>query len=414
MIGSPVPRGIWRHSAGAENAAGSESLPAGNFGATFRAQSMLPQKRIEPGDGEDGRGGLRVRVIGGGAAPPAAWREEAGGGIEIGLRIGQGSSRPAGSGESDEEPVRLGMEEAVGPVKARDMSELDPAGPLPPSRREKRHNLKLWTLGMAIGSCAVAAVAVIAHLSTRKAPATAGSAQEAVPQAPRDRDAEELDYLVSHTGTLFPAALELLDQYAAATSIAEVLPLLRNPDKIRDKLEKKWRPWGTKPTFAIGMEIEQLVDSKSTWPSLLLKGKDGNFAPFEVQVVRVDGVLKIDWEATQGFGDVSIAELQAGTRVDNSIVRAKVSPSQFFTSEFPEKTHRSYQLTDLSGNDFVWAFVPRESAQASFLKSHLYENSRFLPVDKAVPVTLKLTGPAANGQKVFLITEILHKGWITP
>ncbi|WP_367870147.1 hypothetical protein [Luteolibacter sp. Populi] len=375
---------------------------------------MLPQKRIEARDGEDGRGGLRVRVIGGGAAPPPAWREEADGGIEIGLRIGQGSSRPGASEVADEDPVRLGTEEAVPPVKARDMNEVGPAGPLPPSRREKRRNLKFWTLGMAVGSCVLAVVAVIAHLATRNATATAAATLDTVPEAPQDRHVEELNYLLSHTGTLFPAAMEVLDKYAAATSTAEVLPLLRNPDKIRDKLEKKWRPWRTKPIYAVGQEIGQFVDSESAWPSLVLKGQNGDFEAFEIRVVRVDGGLKIDWEASQGLGDVSVAELQAGAKADKVIVRAKISPAQFFTPEFPESAYRSYQLTDLSGYDFVWAFVPQESAEASFLQSVLSENSRFLPVDKASAITLKLTGPPAGGQKAFLITEILHKGWVSP
>lgn len=381
---------------------------------------MLPQKRTEASDTEDGRGNFRVRVIGGGSTSAATLREEDSRGLQIGLRIGTSSARTTVADEEDEEEaVRLEAEDAEPPVKARDMSELGPAEAQVPWRHKKRGrwNLKSWTVGMSIGSCAVAAIAVVAQLVARKAPAAA-PVQAPVVEEPVNPHKQEVDYLVNHVGTLVPEAESLLQRYAAAKSPAEVLPLIRRADSVGPKLTAKWKPWGEGPALASSEKVENIVEYTTEWPSLLLRGKKSNFDPFELQFVREQGVLKIDWEASEGMGDCSVADLQGGFMADNATVRAKITPANFYTPAFPEGGFRSYQLSDFSRYDFVWAFAPVGSPEAEFLSEALDEDSKILSRrdqdQKVVPLTLKLSGPKAEGVKIFLITGILHKGWVTP
>lgn len=380
---------------------------------------MLPQKRTETSDTEDGRGNFRVRVIGGGSSSAAAMREEdPRSGLQIGLRIGSTTARTSvPDDEEDEEPVRrLEADDVEPPVKARDMSEVGPAEPRTSSKPgKKRWNLKNWTIGMSVGSCLVAAIAVVAQLVGRSAPA-ASAAEIPVAPASVDPHKQEIDYLVTHYATLVPEAEELLQKYAAAKSPADILPLIRNAGTVGPRMTPRWKPWGEGTPLAYGEKLENIVEYKAAWPSLLLRGKKSNFDPFELHFVREAGALKIDWEASEGMGDCSIQELQGGFKAENAIVRAKVTASKFYTPLFPESGYRSYQLSDFSRYDFVWAFAPLNSPEAAVLSEALDENSKILKdkKSKVATVTLKLSGPKAEGAKIFLITGVLHKGWVTP
>ena len=58
------------------------------------------------------------------------------------------------------------------------------------------------------------------------------------------------------------------------------------------------------------------------------------------------------------------------------------------------------------------------SPEAEFLSKELDEDSRILSKrereERVARLTLKLNGPMAAGSKIFLVTGVLHKGWVTP
>jgi hypothetical protein len=178
----------------------------------------------------------------------------------------------------------------------------------------------------------------------------------------------------------------------------------------------RWKPWGGGAALASGEEVKNFIEHKTAWPSLVMEGKKGDFTAFDVHFVREAGLLKIDWEASEGVGDCSVLDLREGFKADNSVVRVKVVASNFYTTMFPESEFRSYQLSDSSRYEFVWAFAPIGSPEAEFLSKVLNEDSMILRDEdsKVVPLTLKLSGPKAAGVKIFLITGILQKGWVTP
>lgn len=267
---------------------------------------------------------------------------------------------------------------------------------------------------MAVGCCLVAILAVVGQLMVRNGKSAAPEpAAEIAVEAPDPR-ALEFEYLVDQAGPLTEEAEDLLNRYVSAGSAADVLPLIRNAGTIGPRLAGQWRPWGANPPFAKGVNIETLVTDDTVIPSLVSKGSKGDLGPFGFYFVRESGRLKIDWEASEGAGDLRLEELRAGVAAENGMVRVKVRPGNFYTPEFPDTSFRSYQLTDLSGDQFVWALAPLDSEVAAFLKSALNEGSHLLAPTTEYDVTLRLTGPKQKGANLFMITEILHKGWVSP
>jgi hypothetical protein len=371
---------------------------------------MLPQRRNEEhGEGDGLRVGFEVRVIGASRHAPAP---EGGKGLEIGLQIGTGQTNP--EPEAAGSPVqRLEAEDPSEPLRARSLSEVisevGPAAPYVP-RRHKERNLTIWTVWMAAGTC-VLAVAGVAGVMASKAK-RAQEPQPAIVFAPEKSFGDEKSYFLEHMNEIAQEAEKLLGQYAKATSPDEVLPLVRDGSRVKDRLKALWQPLGP---LSESVSVEPIYVDSEVRPSLVLKGRTATFAKFDIVFVRENGHLKIDWEASNGIGDAQLSELRKSNAVVKSAkVRVVVQPREFYTPEFPEADYSSYQLVDATGEEFVWAFVRRGSRTADQLEAEFNQSSVLLEKTAANPATLRISGPLHAGVNLFEITEMLHKGWVSP
>lgn len=368
---------------------------------------MLPRKKT----GGDEGGGFEVRVIGGTRKEP---RDGGEGNLEMGLRIGVGKSRDRARAASPADPVHR-LEAAEEPVQARPMSEAGPAVPQEPDRRRKRRRgLGHWTAWMA-GTTVVLAVAVVIGMTIagkrRNAGRDAGRLYEFEPVTTLDSDHQ---YFLEHAGDLIVEAEGILDRYAAATTAAEVLPLVRDRDRVKERLESLWRAWGAERRFAPGEEIGSYIIDPPPLPAIGLSGRKGDFSRFEMVFVREGGQVKLDWEASEGIGEVQIADLQAGTGSGSGVVRAVVQPSTHFTAAFPEAEFRSYRLADASGDHFVWGFARQGSAVEAALNAEFNEGTVLMEKSSELRATLRLAAAPGRGTMCHEITEMLHKGWVSP
>jgi hypothetical protein len=376
---------------------------------------MRPRKPAEVHPENPG-GGFEVRVIG--AKSPDAGGNAGGGGVEIGLRIGSTPSA-AVSVVDDEAPVHRLEADPAGPrVRARPLGSAGPAVVDPARgsrRRHKERKLKLWTLWMAGGTCVLAVATVVAVMSSGRSGRPAGG-QELV-FAPQVELEDHRETFLKAVPEMTREAESILRRYASATTVDEVEPLVRRPEIVRERLRAHWRPWGSDPAFAAGSAPEATILQEEGRPvlALALTGRKGDFSRFAAIFVRENGAVKLDWEATEGIGEVKIDALRSGSAaVKDALVRAMVSPADFYTPEFPESEYRSYQLLDAAHQEFIWAFAPVDSPAGKALAAEFNEGSLLLEQAGDVRVTLRVSGPVREGVKLFLITEMLHKGWVSP
>ncbi|HEY1123283.1 MAG TPA: hypothetical protein VGE67_16840 [Haloferula sp.] len=373
---------------------------------------MLPHRKKETLKESDGlRVGFEVHVIGEARQVPAT---EDRGGVELGVQIGTGQKK-APTDDKVAAPVqRLEAEESSEPLRARRLSEavnqLGPAAPYVPREQRKGGSLTVWTFLMAAGTCALAIAAVAALMSERKKQALAPD--QAPLFAAEQSFGEEKGYFLDNMPALAREAEALLNQYAVAKTPEQVLPLVRDSSRVKARLTALWHPMGGLDKNQ-GVEPE-LVDNEVR-PALRLKGRKADYAPFGIYFIREDGHLKIDWEASEGIGDAQLSELRASkTVVKGAKVRVTMEPGDFYTPEFPESDYRSYQLIGAKREEFVWAFVRRSTRTAGLLEAELNESSVLLQKEKAVEATLRISGPLRENVNLFEITEMLHKGWISP
>jgi hypothetical protein len=229
-----------------------------------------------------------------------------------------------------------------------------------------------------------------------------------------DPVAAERKYLFDNFGTLSLEAEKLLEQFAAAKSAGEALPLIRSSSRLADRFASGWQPWGSVPLLSRTVPLEPAVDATSPQPAILLRGAKGNAQSFAFYFVRESGKLRIDWEASEGRGDLTIEDLESGVAATDAVIRASISPAKYFPVAFPESAFRSYQLSDLGKKHSIWAFAPIDSEAAHTLTRNLNQDSLILAEGASSMATLKVTGRAVDGAKIFLITDLLHNGWVSP
>jgi hypothetical protein len=263
---------------------------------------------------------------------------------------------------------------------------------------------------MAAGTATLAVAAVAGVMAARTKQAQ--EPEPAVVFAPQDSFGEEKAYLLEHTAALTREAETLLSQYVTARSPEAVLPLVRDAPRVKERLKALWQPMDG---LSEGLPVEALISDNEVRPALILRGAKRDFSHFEVIFVRENGHLKIDWEASHGIGEAQLSELRKSkTVVTGAKVRVVVQPGGFYTPEFPESDYRSYQLVGAGGDEFVWAFVRRSTRTANLLEAEFNENSVLLEKTAAIPATLRISGPLREGVNLFEITEMLHKGWVSP
>lgn len=374
---------------------------------------MLPRKRKSSDGGGGGRGGFEVRVIGGGRALPA---DSGGRSLQIGLRIGSSEAKGRAPAEAGKDPVhRLGSEDEELPLQAKPMSEVGPAEPRVSSRdRKAKRGLAHWTLWMAAatGMLVVAAVVGLLHAGKGK-PTNSESEPGYVFEREQQLDREQ-EYFLVHSGDLIEEAENLLELYVKAESVDQALPMVRNAERVKERMTRLWQPWGAGPMLAAGEEMEGFVTEETEPPGICLKGRKGDFSRFEMIFVREGERLKLDWEASYGIGEVQIAELQEGAPAEGRVVRGDIQPAEFYTQDFPESDFRSFQLADAAGDHFIWAFARLGSAVATSLASEFNQGSVLLEKSGQIRASVRLSGSGGRSGKCYEITEMLHKGWVTP
>lgn len=372
---------------------------------------MLPQKRNEVAENGERRAAFEVRVIG--AADPVS----AGGGssgLEIGLRIGDGASGARVAEAAAEAPVlRLEAGGDPEPPLGRPMSEAGPCDPaVTLARRRKGLGVKGWTGWLSVASCVLAVAAVLGLLVRGKSAAPAEAEETAyVFEEEQALDAAEEDF-VTNSGKLIAEAEEVLEHYAKATSVEQALRRVRDPERVKERMRRLWQPWGG-ATLAPGEAAQGEVETGRR-PSIRLTGRRGDFTPFVLNFVRDGDRLVLDWEAGFGIGEVQIAELRDGAAADGALVRAIVRPDSYYTRDFPEESFRSYQLLDATGEIGVWAYAALDSAAAAALAETFNEGSVLLESGSDTRATLRVSRADGAAGKGLVITEMLHKGWVSP
>lgn len=207
---------------------------------------------------------------------------------------------------------------------------------------------------------------------------------------------------------------DTLIRYAHAKTLAEVLPLVRDGERLRLKLLEFWRPWnapeGWEPPSAAAMGYGSAGDR----PYAFMSGQGPNYAPFHMVFVREDNRMLVDWEASEGIGSNPFEEL-TNPELKDAVMRVAISPAVYYSVAFPEKKYRSFQLVARDGVEYVWGYAeigtPVEEQLSALFRPGVILNEQV----SSEPVRLRLGRRQAGAlPNQWVILDMLHKGWVSP
>lgn len=358
-------------------------------------------------------------------AAPVRSRSKVEMGLQIGIKLRAGRNGTPHDGPApadDQEVIKLECPSADQPFQAN----LTIAPPVEPPAEEPRtpgkpmaespewggktgHSLR-WIVGSGLGVVALLVLALVTQERWLKEPA----AEE--PQTIGLADVEPLEEIEGFEtdGTSEVQSRALLATFAKARQADEILPLIRQPEAVAERVRLHWQAWNTPPDWEVSPEAVWHTGYEKGRGFGILVGTTPDFKPFRAYFVRDQGVLKLDWEATQGVGDAPFEMLERGAG-SGGVVRAYVKSDSFFTAVFPEADYRSFKVAAPDHEGVVWGYAKR-GGQAEEAISALFPAGMFLESEKSeLPMTLRLGPPPAGSQKnQWLILEMLHNEWVSP
>jgi hypothetical protein len=267
-----------------------------------------------------------------------------------------------------------------------------------------------WLATAAGGVVLLVVLAMVTQEVWLKDPKTA---VVAVVEAPEDAPFEEVAGFELDSSSEADAR-KLLATYAKATTVEEVLPLIRSGQALADRLKLDWQPWGLAPDWQPPVLAVWEVSAEGGRSHGLLRGNRPDFSRFRAYFVREDDALKLDWEATAGLGDASFETLQKGMGTGGKL-RAYVKLDNYYSQLLAEDAYHSFRLKAPDGEQVVWGYSKQGTpADAALLK--IFEPSVIDGEAKSeLPITLRLEPGPENCQKnQWLIREMLHIDWVSP
>jgi hypothetical protein len=296
--------------------------------------------------------------------------------------------------------------------------EIDPETALPVAANwgkegARSYGWMLWAVGGTV-LAVIVGLAVQPLLHERRGARQASGFERFQVAEEEPKDETPTSYFEENADVVARELHELLVKYAKARTVEEVLPLVRDGERVKAGLEKHWQSWGAPATWSGPPSPVIGYGVTGDRPYAFMNGTRPDFSPFQMFFVRENDRLWIDWEATEGVGSCSFEELSEPS-VKEAELRAIVSPGRYYSPAFPESAYRAFQLVAQDKVSYVWGYAPLGSPVETGL-SELFARGVILKERvRSEPVRLKLVrGPEGAQGNQWLITDMLHKGWVAP
>lgn len=199
-------------------------------------------------------------------------------------------------------------------------------------------------------------------------------------------------------------------KFCEARSIAELLPLVRHPERVRPLMEKFYAETPLEPLGFQKIKDFQgapMGTSNSFWVFKVVLGS-GRSRPLLVEEEK--GSPRVDWETAVTYQPMDwdrYAEMRPkGTTMD---FRVKVEMDHFFSHEFADAGQwSSFRLTTPKGAETLFGYAAKGGAVDTLLRETLKNNA-----EQPVSVVLRLgLPPGLLSRRGVIIEKVLSTRWI--
>ena len=128
----------------------------------------------------------------------------------------------------------------------------------------------------------------------------------------------------------------------------------------------------------------------------------------------------VDWEYSEGYGEMSFAELAEKRPAQPVLLRVHLSETSYFADGFDEATYRAFNMVDPFKQQTLLVFVPRHSEVEEALARAWNDAVLDSIGDPTNPgrgeldFVLRVRHENESNRKGFVIDEVIMRGWIVP
>jgi hypothetical protein len=196
------------------------------------------------------------------------------------------------------------------------------------------------------------------------------------------------------------------EKFLAATRVDQILPLVRDSEKMRAKIYTYYPNGKIQATAISKFNVSGQVSYKDSFAAVSILTTD-----FEgVQLAFFDGKdgLKIDWESWVGWSEMPWEQIIETKPQRPILIRAKLKTVDYYNFGFADDSKwRAYRLSSPDGAHTLYGYIERNSLL----------DQRLRPPEKSASsaVTLKIRFPEGKEQRnQVVIHDMVADGWVLP
>jgi hypothetical protein len=201
-------------------------------------------------------------------------------------------------------------------------------------------------------------------------------------------------------------ARPMAESFLAATSVDQILPLVRDSEQMSSKIFDFYPNSKIKATAISKFNASGQVSFKDSFAAVSILTTD-----FElIHLAFFDGKdgLKIDWESWVGWSEMPWDRLIESKPNQPTLIRTKLRMVDYYNFGFTDDSKwRAYRLSSPDGEHTLYGYIERNSLL----------DERLRPPEKSasVAVTLKIRFPKGeNNRNQVVIQDMVSDGWVLP
>ncbi len=267
--------------------------------------------------------------------------------------------------------------------------------------------------GLLLAVAVIAGVLILPHTGWKNERGTRTNFSKLEVFDPPMLETKDKDSLTLEEGIEDKAKI-LIEAFAKATSPDQVLPLVRDRERVETALRERWKPMDVPSNWHVPDDSKWEILKAGKRDYGFLSGLLPDITPFRFYIVQQGDKALLDWEATSGYAETTFENLSK-KQGEGGITRGFVSPGDLYTFSMPEKDYQCYRITSPDAQISIWGYVKRQDPVAEQLAALFLPGVIPREILSEYPVTLKLAkAPEESLKNQWIITEMLHMEWISP
>jgi len=267
---------------------------------------------------------------------------------------------------------------------------------------------RLW-LGLAVGSLAMVLVGAVLLLPR---PGDSAAPRNVVVKPIKVAE-DRLQWFRQNPDQADKQADALLKAYTHATTVEEVLGLVREPQRVERLLRERWQPLGS-PLRADQPDMLREFSAVGGVAFYLMTAELEDFRKLRVYFVRENGSMSIDWEASVAHSSVPWAQLENAPGLRDVQLRCSIEAQAISIPHYPASEYNGYLLVVPGNQEALWGLA-RIGGEADEALLDALDRGRFLlDLKTRQRVSVEIEEAPGAPSNYFIIKSLNHIEWVAP